>query len=89
MLDYAEILNVNFPEHGDEILITKMGPAIYTDDFKFLPDGTVEPHLVCLYNGTTDLTLDTDATMTGHITITPLCSDLTSSAYDLLTKKVS
>lgn len=89
MFDYAEILNVNFPEHGDEILITKMGPAIYTDDFKFLPDGTVEPQLVCLYNGTTDLTLDTDATMTGHITITPLCSDLTSSAYEILTKKVS
>lgn len=88
MFDFAEILNVNFPERGDEILITRMGPAIYTDDFEFLPDNMVAPRLVCLYNGTDDLTLDTDATMTGHITITPLCSDLTSSAYEILSKKV-
>lgn len=89
MFDFAEIMNVNFPEHGDEILITKMGPAIYSDDFEFLPDGTVAPHLVCLYKGTSNLELDTDATMTGHITITPLCSDSTSfSAYEVLTKKV-
>lgn len=89
MFDFAEILNVNFPEHGDEILITRMGPAIYTDDFEFLPDNMVAPRLVCLYDGTKDLTLDTDATMTGHITITPICSDLTSSAYEILSKKVS
>ncbi len=88
MFAHAEILNVNFPEKGDEILITRMGPAIYTDDFEFLPDNMVAPKLVCLYDGTKDLTLDTDATMTGHITITPLCSDLTSSSYELLTKKV-
>ncbi|MCI8988358.1 MAG: hypothetical protein HFK05_01230 [Clostridia bacterium] len=56
----------------------------------FLPAGAgvCAPKLVCLYDGTKDLTLDTDATMTGHITITPLCSDLTSSSYELLTKKV-
>ena len=89
MFDFAEILNVNIPEQGDEILITKMGPAIYSDEFEFLPDGTVKPCLVCLYKNTRDLTIDTDATMTGHISITPLHSDLTSSAaYDILTKKV-
>ena len=88
MFDYAEIMNVNFPEEGDEILITRMGPAIYTDSFEFAPDGTVTPCLVCLYNGTKNLELDTDATMTGHITITPLHYDLTSpSAYSILTKK--
>lgn len=88
MFDYTEILNVNFPEQGDEILVTRMGPAIYSDDFEFLPDGTVKPCLVCLYNGTRNLELDTDATMTGHISITPLIYDSTNfDAYKKLTKK--
>lgn len=89
MFDFAEILNVNFPEVGDEILVTKMGPAIYSDDFEFLPDGTVKPCLVCLYNGTRNLELDTDATMTGHISITPLRSDSTDFyAHGLISRKV-
>ena len=89
MFDFAEILNVNFPEKGDDILITKMGPAIYSDEFEFLPDGTVKPCLVCLYKNTHDLSLDTDAVMTGHISITPLRCDLTNTAaYDIITKKV-
>ena len=52
MFDFAEILNVNFPEKGDEILITKMGPAIYSDEFEFLDGNMVKPCLVCLYGGT-------------------------------------
>lgn len=89
MFDYAEILNVNFPEKGNEILITKMGPAIYSDEFEFSEDGTVSPHLVCLYRNTKDLNIDTDAVMTGHISITPLRCDLTNTAaYDIITKKV-
>ena len=89
MFDFAEILNVNFPEKGDEILITRMGPAIYSDEFEFSEDGNVSPHLVCLYKNTHNLELDTDATMTGHISITPLRCDLTNlAAYDIITKKV-
>lgn len=89
MFDFAEIINVNFPEHGDEILITKMGPAIYSDEFEFLEDGTVKPCLICLYKGTRNLEIDTDAVMTGHISITPLRCDLTNhAAYDLISKKV-
>ena len=89
MLDCSQIVNVNFPEKGDEILITKMGPAIYSDEFEFLPDGTVKPCLVCLYKGTRDLELDTDAVMTGHISITPIRCDLTdNTVYNFLTKIV-
>lgn len=80
MFDYADILNVNFPEEGDEILVTRMGPTIYSDEFEFLPDGSAKPGLVCLYGGTRNLELDTDATMTGHISITPLGCDLTNAA---------
>lgn len=89
MLDLTEILNVNFPESGDEILITRLGEAIFSDDFAFLPDNMVEPRLIALYNGTRNLELDTDATMTGHITITPLCVDSTNyAALDVIKKKV-
>ena len=90
MFDFAEILNVNIPEHGDEILVTKMGPAIYSDDFAFLPDGTIQPQLISLYKGTKNLELDTDALMTGHISITPLRSDFNDpTAFDFITKKIS
>ena len=89
MFDFAEILNVNFPEKGEEILVTQMGPAIFSDEFEFLEDGTAKPCLVCLYSGTRNLELDTDAVMTGHISITPLRCNLTdSSAFELITKKV-
>ena len=87
MLDVAEILNVNIPIEGDQILITRLGEAIYSDDFEFLPDGTIKPKLICLYNGRANLEYDTDATMTGHITITPLRVDTTDNhARDMILK---
>ncbi len=90
IFDFADIVNVNFPEEGDEILVTRMGPLIYSDTFEFLPDGKVKPCLLCLYRGTSDLSLDTDATMTGHISVTPLCNDLTDfSALERIKRKVS
>ncbi|MDE6667915.1 MAG: 5'/3'-nucleotidase SurE [Clostridia bacterium] len=89
MLDFTDILNVNIPEHGDEILITRLGEAIYSDDFKFLENDIVMPCLVSLYSGTRNLEIDTDATMTGHITITPLSVDSTNFyAHDIITKNV-
>lgn len=89
MFDFTQIVNVNFPVEGDEILTTKVGPIIYSDEFEFLEDGTVKPKLICLYKGTRNLELDTDAVMTGHISITPLLVDSTDfAAYDIITKKV-
>lgn len=80
MLELTEILNINIPAKGDEILITRVGSKIYSDEFDFLPDNIVMPRLISLYKGTRNLELDTDATMTGHITITPLCVDSTDYA---------
>ena len=89
MFDYADILNVNFPERGEEIVVTKTGPAIYSDRFEFSKDGIATPCLICLYDGTRNLELDTDAFMTGYISITPLRCDLTDdTAFDLISKKV-
>lgn len=89
MLDFSQIVNVNFPAEGEEMLVTRMGPAIYSDAFEFLEGDMVKPRLVCLYEGTRNLELDTDATMTGHISITPLRNDLTDlSAYERANRKV-
>lgn len=89
MLEFAEVLNVNFPEKGDEILITKTGEAIYGDEFDFLEGDIVMPRLISLYKGTRNLELDTDATMTGHISITPLSVESTNFfAHDIITKKI-
>ncbi len=88
VFEHAEIVNVNFPDEGDEILLTRMGPAIYTDEFEFQPDGYIRPKLKCLYEGTRNLEFDTDATMTGHISVTPLRYDLTdNSALEMIKKK--
>ncbi len=73
----ADIVNVNFPEEGEEMLVTRMGPAIYSDSF-VIENDMATPCLVCLYRGTRDLSLDTDAVMTGHISLTPLGYDLTN-----------
>ena len=89
MFDFAEILNVNIPEVGDEILVTKMGEAIYSDRFDFSADGMVTPNLICLYDGSRNLEWDTDAVMTGHISITPLRSDFTDPyALERIMKKI-
>lgn len=89
MFEFTDVLNVNIPEVGDEILITKVGKAIYSDDFDFCENDMVMPRLICLYKGTHDLELDTDATMSGYITITPICVELTNSyAHDIIKKNV-
>lgn len=89
MLDFAEVLNVNIPEKGDEILITKVGEAIYSDDFEFLENNMVMPKLISLYKNTHNLEIDTDATMNGYISISPINVDLTNYyAHDIINKNV-
>jgi len=88
MFEYTDIINVNIPEGGEEILLTRQGPPIYGDKFQIEND-FAQPTLTSLYRGTTDLTLDTDATMTGHISITPLQIDSTDMcAYKMLQKNI-
>ncbi|MDE6201171.1 MAG: 5'/3'-nucleotidase SurE [Clostridiales bacterium] len=87
LLELTQILNVNVPADGDEILITKVGGKVYSDTFDFLPNDMVMPRLINLYKGTRNLELDTDGTFTGHITISPLRVDSTDySAHDKIIK---
>lgn len=84
MLEYTDFVNVNFPYNGDEIKLTKVGPAIYGDDF-VINKNIVIPVLICSYDGTTDLTIDSDAVMCEYISISPISRELTDlNAYDKL-----
>lgn len=91
MFTYCDIINVNFPKNGTQILPTTAGKAIYSDDFEFIEsENMVYPKLICNYAGTSDLTLDTDATMNGYITVTPIWDGLTNeSAYKELVRRTS
>lgn len=80
MLEYAEMLNINIPDKGDEILVTRLGKSIYSDEFDFFDPDFATPRLIWLYKNTRRLEFDTDATMTGHISITPLRVDCTDRA---------
>ena len=47
------------------------------------------PQLICLYKGTRNLEIDTDATMSGYISISPINVELTNYyALDTFKKKV-
>ena len=88
MFEHTDIINVNIPAQGEDILLTRQGPPIYGDRFQIEND-FVQPTLTSLYHGTSDVTLDTDATMTGHISITPLQIDSTDMrAYQTLRNSI-
>ncbi len=78
LFDYTPILNVNIPDNAGDILITEEGPAIYGDAFDRSVEDMVLPVLEFYYDGTKNLALDTDATMNGYITITPLTPAVTN-----------
>lgn len=86
MFESTDIINVNIPKDPKDILVTKVGDAIYGDDFDFDGDQII-PVLVCYYNGSQNLDLDTDATMNGYISISPVTRELTNlDAYNRLKK---
>ena len=86
MFDHAKLINVNIPENPKGICVTRVGEAIYSDDFDFVDD-LVVPVLITTYKGTKDLSVDTDATMNGYISISPVTLELTDlEAFEKLKK---
>lgn len=66
------LYNVNIPKDPKSIRITRQGGPYYSDDF--LPHGgdLVMPTGKSIFVDSGDLSLDTDATLGGHISISPL-----------------
>ena len=71
LMDIHNTYNINIPPAGKQILITRQGGPYYSDDF-IIQDNQCTPNGKCVYVPTDDLSLDTNAVMGGHISITPL-----------------
>lgn len=79
MIEKAAILNVNIPYEvkAEGILITHQGGPYYSDEFPHIGNDMYRPTGYSVHKSRGDFTLDTDATLSGHITITPLHVDRT------------
>lgn len=82
---YGDIFNVNIPESPKGILLTKQGGPYFTDDFIDLGDGTWKQIGHCIHNNRHRRDIDSDATIDGYVTVTPLTIERTNMrAYTTL-----
>lgn len=87
LLSLNDIYNINIPAEPSEIRITRQGGPYYSDDFPYIGDDLYRPTGKPIWEDRQDDTLDTDATMHGYITITPLTIDKTNyEVYRKLTR---
>ncbi len=86
LLDTHPLYNVNIPANPAEIRITHQGGPYYSDDFPAIGNDLYRPIGKPIWEDRGDLTLDTDATLHGYITITPMTVDKTDwTVYHKLT----
>lgn len=69
---YNDVFNVNIPLEVKDVLVTKMGGAYFTDEFIQVDEHHFDQQGYSVYQYGNNLQLDTDATMNGYISITPL-----------------
>lgn len=82
---YGNIFNVNIPKDAKSIRLTRQGGAYFTDDFIDLGNGTWRQEGHCIHQNNHDLTIDSDATVDGYVSITPLTISRTDyTAYTAL-----
>lgn len=72
LLEKWNLYNVNFPLECKGIRITRQGGPLYSDDFPSIGNDMVLPTGKYVYQNQDDLTLDTDATLHGYISISPM-----------------
>lgn len=73
LMKRCAIYNVNIPPSPKGFRITRQGGAYYSDDFISLGrDNLIKPQGKCVHINRGDLTLDTDAALSGYISVTPL-----------------
>jgi len=80
LLDVNNIYNVNIPASPRGIRVTRQGGPYYSDDFPRVAENMYRPKGKPVWVDSHDDTLDTDATLHGYITITPLQLDRTNRA---------
>lgn len=78
LLERHNLYSINIPEAPKGFRITSQGGPYYSDDFKLNEDGSCSPHGICVHQNTGNLRLDTDATVSGYISILPMTADITA-----------
>lgn len=78
LLRHNDIYNVNIPTDPKQIKITRQGGPYYSDDFLAEENDMYRPCGKPVWIDSSDDTLDTDATLHGYITITPLTVNRTN-----------
>lgn len=89
LFKYNDIFNVNIPTIVNGIRITKQGGAYFTDEFIKTDDSHFDQRGYMIYKYGNNLELDTDATMNGYISITPLSTKRDNiAAYEKIKKNL-
>lgn len=80
LMERSSLYNVNFPLEFKGIRITRQGGPLYSDDFPDIGNNMVRPTGVYVYKNQDDMTLDTDASLHGYVSITPMALTRTDLA---------
>lgn len=85
LYSFNSLYNVNIPPQHKGLRITRQGGPYYTDDFPAIGNDLYQPKGRPVWEDSGNDDLDTDATMHGYITVTPLTIDRTNRAiFDAL-----
>ncbi len=75
---YNRLYNVNIPANHKGIRVTRQGGPYYSDDFPAIGNDLHQPMGKPIWVDSHNDELDTDATLHGYITVTPLTIDRTN-----------
>lgn len=78
LFSFHNLYNVNIPPEPRGIRVTRQGGLYYSDSFPREGADTYRPTGVLVWQDSGDDTLDTDATVHGFLTVTPLTIDKTA-----------
>ena len=78
LLALNDIYNINIPANPKEILFTHQGGPYYSDRFPAIGNDMYRPEGYPIWEDSNDNTLDTDATLHGYISVTPLTTNKTN-----------
>lgn len=77
LLSHSSLYNVNIPKDAKEILFTRQGGRYYNDKFEKTGEETYRQRGYSVHQDKKDFFIDTDATLNGYISVTPITLDRT------------
>ncbi|MBQ7046092.1 MAG: 5'/3'-nucleotidase SurE [Clostridia bacterium] len=87
LLNIHPLYNINIPANPKGIKITRQGGVFFSDSFVNTEGNLYKASGRCAYEPSDDLTLDTDAVMSGYISVLPLTINMTDlKVFEQLTK---